>query len=125
MTTKKTHTLKEVDELTMNAEREGFIAGMVVANNAFYEALTELKTSVENIQAIYDLGNYFGKKTAKVEELQFVWDTLTHLNDMFQGRYDTAIDKTKDQDMYDELVADLDLVNWRDSIASLKEEWPE
>lgn len=108
MPEKKTHTVKEVDELTLQAERNGFITGMVAAHNAFYEALTELKTSVENIQAIYDLGDHFGQKTAKVEELQFVWDTLTHLDGMFQDRYDATIDKAKDENSYDELVAEID-----------------
>ena len=120
----KTHTVKEVDELNHLAEREGFMLGMVEGHRIFYNTLTEIKAAIENMQAIYYIGDITGQRKQKIEELQLVWDTLTHLEDVFQGRYDTSIDNAKDPENYDELLFQHDLVDWRDSIASLKEEWP-
>ena len=124
MSNKKTHTVKEVDELNHLAEREGFMLGMVEGHRIFYTTLTEIKSAIENMQAIYYIGDITGARKQKIEELQLVWDALAHLEDVFQGRYDTSIDNAKDPENYDELLFQHDLVDWRDSIASLKEEWP-
>ena len=125
MSNKKTHTVQEVNELNHLAEREGFMLGMVESHRIFYNTLTDIKAAIENMQSIYYIGDHFGERKQKIEELQLVWDTLTHLEDVFQGRYDTSIDNSKDPMNYDELIAEHDMKDWRYSIASLKEEWPE
>jgi hypothetical protein len=120
----KTHTVREVDELNHLAEREGFMLGMVEGHRIFYTTLIQVKAAIENMQAIYYIGNLTGARKQKLEELQLVWDTLTHLEDLFEDRYYISIDNAQDPENYDELLHEHDLVDWRDSVASLKEEWP-
>jgi hypothetical protein len=124
MTEKKTHTLKEVDQLNHLAEREGFMLGMVEGHRIFYNVLGDIKMSFENMWSIYTQGFLSEERKKKMAEIQLVLDTLTHFEDVYQDRYDTAIDNSKDPMNYDELLAEHDLGDWRDSIASLKEEWP-
>ena len=123
MTEKKTHTVKEVDQLNHIAEREGFMLGMVEGHRIFYNVLGDIKMSFENMWSIYTQGFLSAERKTKMAEIQLVLDTLTHLEDVYQDRYDTAIDNSKDPMNYDELIAEHDLGDWRDSIASLKEEW--
>jgi hypothetical protein len=123
MTEKKTHTVKEVDQLNHIAEREGFLLGMVEGHRIFYNVLGDIKMSFENMWSIYTQGFLSAERKTKMAEIQLVLDTLTHLEDVYQDRYDTAIDNSKDPMNYDELLAEHDLGDWRDSIASLKEEW--
>jgi hypothetical protein len=123
MTEKKTHTLKEVNELNHFAEREGFMLGMIEGHRIFYNVLGDIKMSFENMWAIYTQGFLSEERKKKMTEIQLVLDTLTHFEDVYQDRYDTAIDNSKDPMNYDELLAEHDLGDWRDSIASLKEEW--
>jgi hypothetical protein len=123
MTEKKTHTVKEVDQLNHIAEREGFLLGMVEGHRIFYNVLGDIKMSFENMWSIYTQGFLSAERKTKMAEIQLVLDTLTHLEDVYQDRYDTAIDNSKDPMNYDELIAEHDLGDWRDSIASLKEEW--
>lgn len=108
MATKKTHTIEEVDKLTLQSERNGFIVGMVEAHRIFTVTMTDIKVSIENMQSIYDVGNHVGQHTPKIEALQFVWDALTHFDNMFQDKYDTSIDNAKDPEYYGEIAAELD-----------------
>lgn len=124
MPEKKTHTVKEVDELTLGAEREGFMLGMIESHRIFYTVLGDIKMSFENMWAIHSQDFMTEERRKKVAEFQLVLDTLAHFEDVYQDRYDTAIDNSKDPMNYDELIAEHDLGDWRDSIASQKEDWP-
>lgn len=110
MAEKKTHTVKEVDELTLSAERTGFMVGMIEAHRLFYNTLTDFKVTFENMWSIYNQGLITGERKAKVEQMQFVLDTLAVFEDVFQDKYDTVIDNHKtDKEFYDDIAADVDL----------------
>lgn len=106
---KKTHTIEEVDKLTLQSERNGFIVGMVEAHRIFTVTMTDIKVSIENMQEIYAVSNHLGNQNSKVEELQLVWDALTHFDNMFQDKYDTSLENAKDLEYYDEIAAELDV----------------
>ena len=94
---KKTHSLSEVDALTMSAEAQGVITGMVEAHRLFYNATTDVKLGLENLQGIYEIGNELGKRTKDIQDLQFVLDAITYLEERFQGDYDGRIDTYKEE----------------------------
>ena len=77
------------------ASADGFLEGMAETHSLVFDAIEELQRSVENVQSIYYIGNVVGDKDAKVQELQAVFDSLTHLKDVFQDKYDTAMDEHK------------------------------
>lgn len=106
-TAKKTHTVHDVDQ----SYEAGVIDGMAEAYTLMDEVVLKLQESLLNAQAIYYIGDVVGKKAAQVAELQVAFDTLTHLRDMVSDAYFEALDEEKAR-------------TWRDSIASLKEEWP-
>jgi hypothetical protein len=88
---KFTYTGNDVDQ----ASADGFLEGMAETHGIVFDAIEELQKSLDNVQAIYYLGDVIGKKTAKVEELQTVIDALAHLKDVFQDKYDTVMDEHK------------------------------
>jgi hypothetical protein len=90
-TPKFTYTGNDVDQ----ASADGFLEGMAETHSIVFEAIEELQKSIENVQAIYYIGDVIGKKTAKVEELQTVIDALTHLKDVFQEKYFETLDEHK------------------------------
>lgn len=89
---KKTHSLSEVDALTMSAEAQGVLTGMIEAHRLFYDATTDVKLGLENLQGIYEIGNDLGKRTKDIQDLQFVLDAITYLEERFQDYYDGRID---------------------------------
>lgn len=104
----KTHTTSEKEE----AQAEAFINGMIVTYMLVEDALEELKKSLDNVQAVFYIGNVVGKRTETVEQLQLAWDALTHLQDVVQDKYDTELDKHKAilrRHEYDELRDELGL----------------
>jgi hypothetical protein len=104
---KKEYTQSAVDEMMYDQ----YISGMAEIHRVFTTTLIEIKAAIENMQAIYDIGDVFGERKQKIAELQLAWDALSHLEDSFQGNYDNVLDSYKHGD-------------WRDYLTSLNEEWP-
>jgi len=86
---KFTYTANDVDQ----ASADGFLEGMAETHGIVFDAINELQQSVENVQSIYYIGNVVGNKNAKVQELQTVFDALTHLKDVFEDKYDEVMDE--------------------------------
>ncbi len=84
-----TYTGNDIDE----ASADGFLEGMEETHAIVFEAIEELQQSVENVQSIYYIGNVVGDKNARVQELQAIFDSLTHLKDVFQAKYDESMDE--------------------------------
>ena len=95
MKEKKQYTQSEVDAIVADTKQEFIIFGMTEGHRVAFNAITRVKAAVENMQAIYYIGDIIGERKQKIEELQLVWDTLTHLEDTFQGEYDSVIDSHK------------------------------
>lgn len=110
----KKFTLEEVDAL----EATSFVNGMAETYTLLDEVLLQLQRSVEDVQAIYYIGDVVGKKAQQVAELQVAFDTLTQLRDMMADAYFKALDEHKG-------IAEKEFAKaWREDIASSKEEWP-
>lgn len=114
MTTKKTKTftIDEVDKMTLNAERLGFVNGMATCYELLDEVLRKLQNSVEDVQAIYYIGNVVTKKAQQVSELQVAFDTLTQLRDMMSDAYFTKLEEHNSpahKEEYEELRESLGL----------------
>jgi hypothetical protein len=86
---KFTYTANDVDQ----ASADGFLEGMAETHGIVFDAINELQQSVENVQSIYYIGNVVGDKNVRVQELQAVFDSLTHLKDVFQANYDEVMDE--------------------------------
>lgn len=86
---KVTYTGNDVDQ----ASADGFLEGMAETRGIVFDAIEELQQSIENVQSIYYIGNVIGNKDARVQELQTVFDSLTHLKDVFQANYDEVMDE--------------------------------
>jgi hypothetical protein len=89
---KFTYTGNDVDQASV----DGFLEGMAETHGIVYDVIDELIRSVENVQAVYYLGDVFGKKTAKVEELQTVIDAFAHLKDVFENKYFETLDEHRE-----------------------------
>jgi hypothetical protein len=94
MATKKEPTVYTASELEA-AQAEAFMDGMAAVHTAMFDAIDELKTSLENTQAILYLGNALGQRTDVVEQLQVAFDALVHLQDVLQDKYDLELNKHK------------------------------
>ena len=91
--TEKMFTLEDVDQMTLTQYLEGQRKGMYQCHEAFSDTIERLRQSLEDVWAIEYLGVITSDKKARVEEITFAINTLTTLEDMFQGEYDTKLDK--------------------------------
>lgn len=94
---KKTHSLAEVDALTMKAEAQGVLIGMVESHRLFYDATTDVKLGLETLQGLYEIGNDLGKRTKDIHDLQFALDALTYLQIKFQDYYDGRMNSYREE----------------------------
>lgn len=87
----KLYTAAEMEE----AQAAAFIDGMVAVHSVTFDALGELRSSIDNVQAVFYLGDVRGTRTALTDQLQLAWDTLTHLEDVIEDKYDAAMSEKK------------------------------
>jgi hypothetical protein len=86
-----TFTPLQVTEMT----HEAYWEGMADCHEITMTAMEQLRNSIEDVHSIYYMGIVLGDKKQKADELMVAIDTLTHLVDVFQGRYEDAMDKSK------------------------------
>lgn len=91
--TSKVYSLVEVEQMTASRFEEGQRQGMYKCHDAFSDTLARLRQSLEDVWAIEYTGVITSDKKARVAELTFAINTLATLDDMFQGEYDTKLDK--------------------------------
>lgn len=91
--TSKVYSLEEVEQMTASSFLDGQRKGMFKCHDAFSDTLVRLRQSLEDVWAIEYSGVITAEKKARVAELTFAIDTLVTLDDMFQGEYDTKLDK--------------------------------
>lgn len=91
------YSSEEVDDMTLARFRAGQREGMYKCHDAFSDTLVRLRQSLEDVWAIEYSGVITPEKKARVAELTFAINTLTTLDDMFQGEYDTKLDKLSSQ----------------------------
>ena len=91
--TDKIYNLEDVDQITLTQYFEGQRKGMYQCHEAFSDTIERLRQSLEDVWAIEYSGVITSDKKARVEEITFAINTLTTLEDMFQGEYDTKLDK--------------------------------
>lgn len=80
-----------------SAEARGVLLGMVEAHGIFYNALRDVQLGIETMQCIYDAGNTLGQHTKTIKDLELILNTLTYLEEKFQGDYDGRIDSYKEE----------------------------
>lgn len=85
----KTHTVEEVDEQNAQAVIDGFAECYELLDGV----VLQLQKSVEDVHAVYYLGNAIGKKRQQIDELQAVMDALSHLRDMMNSEYFEKLDE--------------------------------
>jgi hypothetical protein len=118
MTTKKEPKIFTLSQMA-DQSYEAYWEGMGDTHEITMTTMERLRNSLEDTQAVYYIGDVIGERKKRMEELQLAQDTITMLMDMFQEKYDEAMDKSKAKQRRE------DTASWRDSVASLKEEWPE
>jgi hypothetical protein len=91
--TEKMFTLEDVDQMTITQFIEGQRRGMYQCHGVFSDSIARLRQSLDDVWAIEYTGVITSDKEARASELTFAINTLTTLHDMFQGEYDTRIDK--------------------------------
>jgi hypothetical protein len=91
--TEKMFTLKDVDQMTSTQFIAGQRKGMYQCHDIVNDSIERLRRSLEDVWAIEYSGVITPEKKARVEEITFAINTLTTLDDMFQGEYDTRLDK--------------------------------
>jgi hypothetical protein len=91
--TEKMFTLDDVDQMTMAQFQDGQRKGMYQCHDAVSDSIERLRRSLEDVWAIEYSGVITSDKKARAAELTFAINTLTTLDDMFQGEYDTRLDK--------------------------------
>ena len=67
--------------------------GMAEAHDAYSNSISRLRHSLEDVWAIEYSGVITPEKKARIAELTFAIDTLTTLDEIFQGEYDEKLDK--------------------------------
>lgn len=105
-TTKKTHTLQEVDE----SNALSVIGGFADCYELLDGVVLNLQKSVEDVHSIYYIGDVIGKKKQQLDELQAVIDSLSHLRDLMNTAYFEKLDELRvDRDTYADLRESLGL----------------
>jgi hypothetical protein len=110
MTTKKepkVFTLSQVSEQAYEAYWEG----MAECHEITFATMERLRNSLEDTQAVYYIGDVIGERTKRMEELQLAQDTITQLMDMFQDKYDEAMDRSKAKRRREEAITDAASLN--------------
>jgi Spy/CpxP family protein refolding chaperone len=97
----KVFTLSQVSEQAYEAYWEG----MANCHEITFTTMERLRNSIEDVQAVYYLGQITPKKQQMMEELQVGVDTITQLMDMFQANYDEEMDKSKAKRRREEAIA--------------------
>jgi hypothetical protein len=90
--TDKIYSLEDVDQMTMAQFQDGQRKGMYQCHDITNDSIERLRRSLEDVWAIEYSGVITPEKKARVEEITFAINTLTTLDDMFQGKYDTELD---------------------------------
>ena len=93
--TDKIYSLEDVDQMTLTQYVEGQRKGMYQCHDAISDTIERLRQSLEDVWAIEYSGVITSDKKTRVEEITFAINTLITLEDMFQGEYDTKLDKLK------------------------------
>ena len=91
--TEKMFTLEDVDQMTATQFTEGHRRGMYECHEAVSDSIARLRQSLEDVWAIEYTEVITSDKNARIAELTFAINTLTTLHDMFQGEYDTRLNK--------------------------------
>ena len=91
--TDKIYSLEEVDEMTLAQFQAGKLEGMYTCHEAVSDSIARLRQSLEDVWAIEYTEVITSDKNARIAELTFAINTLTTLHDMFQGEYDTRLNK--------------------------------
>jgi hypothetical protein len=89
--TDKVYSLEEVEEMTLTQFREGQRNGMYQCHDTVNNTIRRLRQSLEDVWAIEFSGAITDTKRAQVDKMLFALDTLTTLDDMFQGAYDDKL----------------------------------
>jgi hypothetical protein len=103
----KVFTLKQLSDQSYEAYWEG----MADCHNITMTAMERLRNSLEDTQAVYYIGDVIGERTKRMEELQLAQDTVTMLMDMFQEKYDEAMDRSKARQRREEAIEDAAKLN--------------
>lgn len=74
---------------------ESFFEGMAEAHTVVSDALESVSKSLGDVWSIYSQGILTAEKKAQVQELEFAMNTLTHLEQVFQDKYFSVLDKYK------------------------------
>lgn len=117
MTTKKppkTHTVAEVDA----SNAASYVEGMAMCYTLLIEEVEKVEKSIGDVWAMYSLGELDDHKLAVTADMKAVSNAIKHIKDVLEGAYYDALDGEK-------LLSEEEQSRlWRNSIASLKEEWP-
>jgi len=89
--TEKIYSLEDVDEIALTQFQSGQHNGMYQCHGIVGDTIERLRQSLEDVWAIEYSGVITSDKKARVEEITFAINTLTTLDDMFQGEYDTKL----------------------------------
>lgn len=96
----KVFTLKQLADQSYEAYWEG----MADTHEITMSTMERLRNSLEDTQAVYYIGDVIGERKKRMEELQLAQDTITMLMDMFQEKYDEAMDKSKAKQHREEAI---------------------
>lgn len=91
--TDKVYSLFDLEQMTEARWREERRRGMYECHDVFSDTLARLRQSLEDVWAIEYTGPVTPVAEARVSKLTFAINTLITLDDMFQGEYDTKLDK--------------------------------
>lgn len=90
-------TPDEVTNIENEAYNAGRISGFYECHDVVYDAISELRKSLEDVWSI-ECEHVYPKKTLPTEErLLFAINTLVHLEEVFQDRYDLGLEALKSE----------------------------
>lgn len=90
-------TPDEVTNIENEAYNAGRISGFYECHDVAYEAIGELRKSLEDVWSI-ECENVYPKKNSPTEDrLLFAINTLVHLEEVFQDRYDMGLEILKSE----------------------------
>lgn len=117
MTTKKppkTHTVAEVDA----SNAASYVEGMAMCYTLLIEEIDKFNNSLGDVWSMYRLGEMDDHMLAVTADMKAIANAITRLKDVLEGAYYDALDGAK-------ILSEEEQTRiWRNSIASLKEEWP-
>jgi hypothetical protein len=94
--TEKMFTLEDVDEMTMTQFHAGVVKGMQILDEAYSEEVKSLKSSFEDVWAVFYSGNITPEKQRIADQMAIVSESLATLVDVLADSYETEMQKYRE-----------------------------